>query len=176
MGASGWSYSVPYQEDIADALEKLRDDVYARGEHYKQDPDPTRDMTEDEYRATLDLANDPDGIQQFLLEEWQQARLRPIPVDADTLIAAQPESGTHSIIDICNGLSEDPDYFTAAPLTADQTLDLFGTARPSTPQVLHWLTTYDIGKIRDRWEGAYLISYSPDGKPEQIHFTGYSGD
>lgn len=102
--------------------------------------------------------------------------MRPVPVDADTLIAAQTTSGTHSIIDICNGLSEEPEYFTAAPLTADQTIEIFGTAQPATSQVLLWLTTYDIGQIRDRWEGAYVVSYSPDGEPEQIHFTGYPGD
>lgn len=102
--------------------------------------------------------------------------MRPVPVDADTLIAAQTTSGTHSIIDICNGLSEEPEYFTAAPLTADQTIEIFGTAQPATSQVLLWLTTYDIGQIRDRWEGVYVVSYSPDGEPEQIHFTGYPGD
>src|SRR5690242_4495545 len=100
MGASDWSYTVPYSGDIAGALEQLRAEIYERGEYYKHEPDPALRMNEDEFKATLDLDNDRDGIQEFLLEEWRKAKNRPVPVDADTLIAAQPDSGTHSIIDI----------------------------------------------------------------------------
>ena len=120
MGASGWAYSVPYQQDIAGALEQLRAEVYARGAYYEQPPDPAQLMTEDEFRASLDLDNDRDGIQQFMLEEWLKARSRPAAVDPDTLLASQPDSGTHSIIDICDGVAEQPCLFAAAPLTAEQ--------------------------------------------------------
>src|SRR5882724_1687251 len=30
MGATGWSYFVPYEEDICAALQRLREDVFAR--------------------------------------------------------------------------------------------------------------------------------------------------
>lgn len=176
MGASDWDYTVPYRDDIAGALKQLRDEIYERGEYYKQEPDPTLRMTEDEFKATLNLDNDPDGIQAFLLDEWRKAKNRPAPVDADTLIGAQPDSGTHSIIDIYEGLSETPDLFTASPLTAEQLLEYFGTESPTTPQALEWMSIFDIGSIRSRWEAAYLVSYSPAGIPEQIHFKGYSGD
>jgi hypothetical protein len=32
MGASGWRYFVPYQPDIQQALQELREDVFKRGE------------------------------------------------------------------------------------------------------------------------------------------------
>ncbi len=176
VGASVWHYSVPFQDDIAGALEQLRAAVYERGEYYRQEPNPTAEMTEDEYRATLNLDDDPSGIHQFLLEEWLKAKERPIPVDADTLVAAQPESGTHSIIDICEGVSEWPDMCTASPLTAEQLQEFFATERPTTVQVREWMSIYRIGEIRDRWSGAYVVSYSAAGEPEQIHFTGFSGD
>lgn len=176
MGASDWHYSVPYQEDIAQALEQLRADVYASGDYYKKEPDPTLQLSEEEFAATLDLDNDPDGIQEFLLGEWRKAKQRPVPMDADTLIAAQPDSGTHSIIDVCQGLSETPQLFTASPLSVDQLLECFGTERPVTAQVMEWMSGYDIGRLRSRWEAAYLVSYAATGEPDRIHFRGYSGD
>src|SRR5437016_10769645 len=33
MGASGWSYFVPYEADISAALQRLREDVFARGDY-----------------------------------------------------------------------------------------------------------------------------------------------
>ncbi|HUS33703.1 MAG TPA: hypothetical protein VMZ53_34620, partial [Kofleriaceae bacterium] len=36
MGASGWSYYVPYDADFAAALGKLHDDVFERGEYYRR--------------------------------------------------------------------------------------------------------------------------------------------
>jgi len=33
MGASGWSYFVPYEADISAALQRLRADVFARGDY-----------------------------------------------------------------------------------------------------------------------------------------------
>ncbi|WP_034261505.1 hypothetical protein [Actinospica robiniae] len=176
MGASGWEYSVPYQDDIAAALERLRVETYERGGYYKAEPDPSLQLSEDEFKATLKLDDDPDGIQNFLLEEWHKAKKRPAAVDADTLLASQPDSGTHSIIDICDGLSEHPCLFTASPLTAEQHLEIFGTDRPSRPAVLEWISKHDIGHIRARWEAAYVVSYSAAGSPERIHFVGFSGD
>jgi hypothetical protein len=35
MGASGWSYFVPYQSDIEQALQELRQAVFERGAYYK---------------------------------------------------------------------------------------------------------------------------------------------
>ena len=176
MGASGWNYSVPYQDDIAAALEQLRAETYDRGDYYKAEPDPSLQLSEDEFKATLALDDDPDGIQQFLLEEWHKAKKRPAAVDPDTLFASQPDSGTHSIIDICEGLSEHPSRFTASPLTTEQHLEFFETDRPGTPAVLEWASKHEIGRIRARWEAAYVVSYSATGSPERIHFVGFSGD
>lgn len=40
MGASGWSYSVTYQPEVAAALEQSRQDAYNRGAYYREEPDP----------------------------------------------------------------------------------------------------------------------------------------
>jgi hypothetical protein len=35
MGASGWAYFVPFQVDIAKALQQLRDEVFQRGDYFR---------------------------------------------------------------------------------------------------------------------------------------------
>jgi hypothetical protein len=37
VGASGWEYAVPYQEDLGAALDKLRRQVFASGDWVKPD-------------------------------------------------------------------------------------------------------------------------------------------
>jgi protein tyrosine phosphatase len=37
MGASGWVYFVPFQVDIAKALQQLREEVFRRGDYFKPD-------------------------------------------------------------------------------------------------------------------------------------------
>jgi hypothetical protein len=38
MGASAWSYWVPYRDDVDAALQALRRDVFERGEYYRATP------------------------------------------------------------------------------------------------------------------------------------------
>jgi hypothetical protein len=171
MGASGWDYRVPYQADIAAALEELRWQVYHDGTYYKKDPDSTLDMSDEEYRATLPGNGDDDDIGTFLLEEWRKAKMRPAIDSPDTLMANQPGSGTHSIIDMCDGVSDAPKLFTVSPLTDAELLSCFGTLKPTGEQVGAGATLGD----RTRWQGAYVISYDDD-TPSEIHFYGFSGD
>ncbi len=37
MGASGWSYFAPYQEDINAALQQFRRQVFESGKYFKMD-------------------------------------------------------------------------------------------------------------------------------------------
>ncbi|GAA2600585.1 hypothetical protein GCM10010399_34240 [Dactylosporangium fulvum] len=103
-----------------------------------------------------------------------ERKSRPAPVDPDTLVTAQPHSGTHSIIDMTNGVSNQPTFATVSPLPADNLISTFGTVTPSTGQVQAWMSA-DAASERDRWIGTYVISYR-DGQPDHIHFCGHSGD
>src|SRR5262245_46343637 len=100
MGASGWHYSVPYREDVEAALQELRQATYDAGDYYKDPPDPRYKLTEEEFVAQLDPEEEANGINEFLLEDWRRGQTLPTPVDPDTLLRSQPESGTHSIIDM----------------------------------------------------------------------------
>jgi hypothetical protein len=176
MGASGWHYLVPYQDDVAQALEELRHAVYNSGDFYREEPDATHALTEEQFIAQLDPAGDALGINEFPLDQWREAQQRPRPVDPDTLFQSQPHSGTHSIIDMAHGVSTQPSMFTASPLTPQQLLESFATTTPTDQQTLAWAKRSGYSQYRTRWEGVYVVSHDAGGQPDQILFTGYSGD
>lgn len=171
-----------YQPDIAAALQQLRREVYARGEYHRaHDLDPRYALTKAEFMATLDPAHDELGLNEYFIEDWHNAQrdgraalVRSSPTDPDSLLASQPHSGTHSIIDM-RSVSAVPAAFAVSPLTNDQTLTFFGTLTPTRNQVVEWMKSFDPYPIRDRWQGIYVISYV-DGRPDEIHFVGFSGD
>ncbi|MEU1688949.1 hypothetical protein [Micromonospora sp. NPDC005707] len=175
MGASEWRYVVAYQADVGAALQQLRQEVYDRGEYYREpvERDSDLDLTEEEFRARLDPRDDDDGFSEAIIEDWRERKRRPVPVDPDTLVAAQPHSGTHSIIDMINGRSDSPGFATVAPLTGEELIRAFGSTTPPSAQVQEWMRAG--GGLRERWSGTYVISYR-DGQPDHIHFSGYSGD
>jgi hypothetical protein len=175
MGASEWRYLVPYQADVGTALNQLRQEVYDRGEYYRESPerDADLDLTEEEFLARLGSRDDDDGLNDAIVADWRARKRRPVPVDPDTLLAAQPHSGTHSIIDMANGVADRPGFATVSPLTSAELITAFGSTAPSSDQVQEWMKAG--GGLRERWVGTYVISYR-DGQPDHIHFAGYSGD
>jgi hypothetical protein len=76
---------------------------------------------------------------------------------------------------MCDGVSAEPAAFTVSPLTDEQLFAFFGTRTPTPDQVAAWIKSFDLSSIRERWQGIYVVGYV-DGRPEQIHFTGFSGD
>ena len=173
MGASDWHYTVAYQPDVKAALQQLRRDVYDRGEYYREPADNDLAMTEDEFRARLDPRGENDGLNDAIVEDWLERKNLPMPSDPDTLLAAQPHSGTHSIIDIANGVSDHPRFGTVSALTDEELREAFGTTAPHSSQVQEWIRSGL--STRDKWVGTYVISYR-NGEPDYIHFSGYSGD
>src|SRR2546429_1644774 len=128
MGASEWYYTVAYQQDVGVALRQLRQEVYDRGEYYREDAESSSDLdlTEEEFRARLDPRGDDDGLNEAIVGDWLERKRLPVPVDPDTLFAAQPHSGTHSIIDMVNGVSDRPRFATVSPLTSEELRNAFG--------------------------------------------------
>jgi hypothetical protein len=175
MGASAWQYTVDYRPDVDAVLQQLRREVYDRGEYYREPADSSGDvgMSEEEFRARLDPRNDHNGLNDAIVEDWLARKRMPVPADPDTLFGAQPHSGTHSIIDMINGVSDQPDHATVSPLTGAELREAFGSTTPLSTQVQEWMKAG--GGVRERWVGTYVISYR-DGQPDHIHFCGYSGD
>lgn len=172
MGASGWSARVPYQEDIAAALQQARQRAYEEGDFYR-DPsvERLRSMSEEEYVAwgLAQVGGDADPDQFRWL--WQAAQTEV--TGPDSLLASQPESGTHSIIDMTR-VSDRPAFGAVAPVPVELLQESFGTTRPTVEAVEKAIDEGRIYGFRS-WCGMYLIGYRDD-QPAEIFFVGYSGD
>ena len=176
MGATSWLYFVPYQEDVEAALQALRRDVFLRGDY-------AAPIDRETMIAALQQAlRRPKCYDADLVAQWKEdlERLESIPeADPDDveaaigeLLAVNREAGTHSILDI-RSTSSTPGFGVAAPLSAAQLTQLFGTQKPMHHMVK--ARRAEIEVLRDRWEATFIIVYQ-DGEPDEIAFIGYSGD
>jgi hypothetical protein len=143
---------VEHQPDIAAALEVLRRQVFESGDYYPRSINP-------EYAAFVGITP-----------------MESNPPTIDELLEMQAEEGTHSILDIDGGVSDDPIVGTASPLSSQQLMDTFGTLTPTCQQVT---TSLDDGRwfpaARERGSALYVTCYLSD-QPRHIHFAGFSGD
>ncbi len=144
MGASGWDYAVDVDEDVAAALERLRQQLFAEGDYLG-----------------------PGG--------WGPSEREPRPGSIDELLDAQAGEGTHSILDICDGVSDAPVECAASPLTPQQLHDFFETPSPSCTQVQAWMDGAAYDEVRERWEAVYIVCHE-HGAARHLHFGGFSGD
>jgi len=169
MGASGWQYFVPYQSDFKKALDELREQVFQSGKYYKRTSFLQSIIDESYYDAIADAKK----RQEFI--EWHRtmkAAKEPEPTTIEELIMLNEEDGTHSIIDI-TGISSTPKFGMATPLSSLQLIDFFGSEKPTRDLVKQKVV--EIMDLRERWQATYIIVYK-DGLPDEIFFTGFSGD
>lgn len=175
MGASSWTYFIPYQDDIDEALQILRQQVFEKGEYFKLDyGNNWRNQTEEAFLEGLKTETDPE-VRDILLDDWRYLKDLPEPTDISSLLNWNRESGTHSIIDITDGVSYQPDFGTVSPLTDEQLMSIFGALKPTREMVESWIRNSDLVDLRDRWEGLYIIVFAND-TPAEICFAGFSGD
>ena len=141
MGASSWSYFIPYQTDISKALRELREATFERSEYFQRDPywksmsfvdflPPVPDLTEEE--------------KADYLAEFQKLQTLPEPTSIETLIEWNGEAGTHSILDIAQ-IGSKASFGVAAPLSKASLKKFFGTDKPTREMIereernLDWL-------------------------------------
>jgi hypothetical protein len=155
MGASGWEYVVPYQQDLGAALDALRHQVFASGEYVK----PSY------YGDVFDLP-EPGQLEDLMQDERYGEFMGT--------------SGTHSIIDVWSVIPADfdgEDFGTIRPLSDAECAELFGAARPSRAD---YEPLADSVQLHDyvtggRWTGRAAVLWA-NGAPADIVFWGYSGD
>jgi len=198
MGATGWTYFVPYEADISAALQRLREDVFARGDYVYGD-----NLTDQQIKAILEKTR-PE-MDPWMQEVRKQAETLPEPIRTvylqkaesfkrsimsgdlppkkrkpksktiEAVLEFQAESGTHSILDIV-GISPEPQFRHISPLPREKLAELFGSATPTHAEIE---TAHDSGSLEDfvseRWEGIYVVAYH-EGLPSEIFFAGCSGD
>ncbi|MGI5520424.1 hypothetical protein ACQEUX_05670 [Micromonospora sp. CA-259024] len=148
MGASGWSYFVAYQPDLDEALDALRDRVFAEGDYWwaRSDAVPNSASDYPDRPATMAQLFDDEAVQ---------------------------ECGTHSILDVYRVLNdgETPDFGTVDPVSAAEALSLTGTER-LTREHLGALR----GLAVRSWFGRCAVLHDAQGEPEEVYFWGFSGD
>ena len=183
MGATGWTYFVPYQEDINKALQELREEVFKAG-GYQKPYEPTGEELEAAKSYLASLSPNPERTRKELdaILAFSEAIKRPrrsvrAPKTIIQLLKQCGEQGTHSILDI-ERVSSTPAFGAVTPLSRQQFLEVFGTEQPTHVQVAKWSTRIDrldAEPLYGRWEGIYIIVYK-DSQPDEIYFEGCSGD
>ena len=169
MGASGWSYFVPYEMDINAALERLRQDVFQRADYLLLEDWGLMNEADERIAA----GDDPAIVQA---DRMAKRAALPHPSSIAELFEWNMDSGTHSILDMESGVSNAPAFGTVSPLTDEQLIAAFGTTTPTHDQIERRMEREDlVGSLRRRWEGLYIVVY--DGSsPSELYFAGFSGD
>lgn len=169
MGASGWSYFVPYQEDVRLALQQLKEQVFAEGDHYP--------IAWYQYLLShpINTDDDPEYQEEFRAELrtfLENAEKNP-PKSIEELLERNGLDGTHSILDMTEGISEDFRWFSITRLPEESIVTIFGSDKPSRSQIED--RKKDLFLVLGRAYGLYLIAYEND-QPSEIFFIGVSGD
>ena len=150
---SEWSYWAPYDADIATALQRLREDVFARGDYV--------------------TADSPISVGTRIIVPT--SRTRPKPATIEELLEQEAETGTHSILDM-TCISAKPKRKAISPFPSSLLLEYFGSEFPSPSEIQE---VYEFGSLEQfvtkRWHGIYIIAHF-NGKPSDIFFAGCSGD
>jgi hypothetical protein len=166
MGASGWSYFVPYQTDPNQALDELRQHSFASGDYYS----PFKFLTMFVEQG-LDQQM-PQPYQLELRQDLEELRRQPAPQSIEELLERNETEGAHSILDI-SAVADRPAFGVVELLSGDDCQDMFGTAYPNRAMVE--AKARELETRNGRWSGTCVIVYEAN-QPVELYFTGYSGD
>jgi hypothetical protein len=172
MGASSWSYFVPYQSDIEKALQDLRQSVFTEGDYYKPDAFAQENLAlvKRQYEEGRITKEELEGLVHQV-----EAEAEPAPETIEELLEQRAEEMTHSIIDIQRVSDEPGDYFTVTPLSPKEHEEVLGTVRPTRALLERDETQSALFRLRGRGSGVYVIAYKND-QPDEICFVGVTGD
>ena len=203
--SSEWSYFTPYEADISVALQRLREDVFARGDFVIGHGFPKSDMAElmkqhipiyeVQMKEFIAKAEDTSLSEhdRFLFREVSERMKSQLveyrrelaeassplskqkPKTIEELLKQQAEIGTHSILDITR-VSPTPKRKAVSPLPDAVLADYCLSGTPSREEIED---VYEFGSLEKyvtkRWRGIYIIAYT-NAKPSEIFFAGCSGD
>ncbi|HVB24543.1 MAG TPA: hypothetical protein VNG51_21585 [Ktedonobacteraceae bacterium] len=198
MGASGWYYFVPYQEDIALVLALLHRRIFAEEDYfdtwlsdhilYKY----WNDLNElwEEFRRFWIEADGRERIWEGFMQAGLKELARvlaakqidvalPEPPTIEELLRCYGTQGMHNILDIM-GVAEQPGLYMATPLTREEHLTFFGTEKPTRARLeaalaWDWRPGRSLYDIRRRWQAVYFTVYKDD-RPDDLCFCEHSGD
>lgn len=166
MGASGWSYFVPYQADLNQALEELRQQSFINGDYYTQLNFLTM-MVESGVIQQMSPAD-----QAEIQSQLEELRLEPQPQSIEEVLERNETDGAHSILDI-TAVADEPDFGVVQRLSDSDCEAIFGTPYPTHAMVE--LKKNELQTYNGRWSGVCVVVFEAT-RPAEIYFTGYSGD
>lgn len=190
MGASGWSYFVPYQADLQAAFDQLQADVLESGDFSKGGA-WWEGLALEDYLPPDRLS--PDDIESYR-QELEALQRQTYPITIDQWRKWNEPDGTHSILDIervveqispspsWSSYQADPEAWSVAfseqfaviaPMPDDLQSEIFGTTRPTKAQIIAQESA--ISDHHERWQGFIITAYEND-QPHELCFIGYSGD
>ena len=112
-----------------------------------------------------------DKLRAQVFESGQFRGAEYSPATAEAALEMMDADGTGSILDISR-VSEQPDFFCAAPLSESELQACFGTSRPTLGHIKGSDAFWD---TIERGHARYVVVYEDD-QPENIFFAGYSFD
>lgn len=169
MGASSWRYFTPFKENPQEALDILRQEEFKDGRYYKQGAN-LPDNFED-WATNLNLEKEQWSLFKDGFDELK-SRSKISPNSIEELFELNEDSGTHSIIDIFE-ISLTTDLKESGLLDSDTLINLFGTERPTHQMVEE--KANELYNFRGRFLCTLIVVYKNE-IPDELYFTGYSGD
>ncbi|WP_110519303.1 hypothetical protein [Herpetosiphon llansteffanensis] len=190
MGASGWSYFVPYQADVQAAFEQLQAEVLKSGD-FSKGRAWWEGMDLEDYASPEELS--PDNIEDYR-QELEALQSQTYPTTIEQWRKWNEPDGTHSILDIERVVEKisplprwssnqaDPEAWSQAfseqvaviaPMPDDLQREIFGTTRPTKAQIIAQESA--ISDHYDSDQGFIITAYEND-QPHELCFIGYSGD
>lgn len=190
MGASGWTYFVPYQANVQTAFDQLQAEVLERGDFSKGDA-WWEGLTLEDYLPPDRLSSD--DIESYR-QELESMQRQTYPTTIEQWRKWNGPDGTHSILDIERIVAQiaplplwshnqdDPEawqqafferFAVIAPISDDLQREIFGTTRPTKAQIIAQESA--ISAHHERWQGFIITAYEND-QPHELCFIGFSGD
>lgn len=141
MGASGWSYFVPYESNVKTALAKLQAKVFEAGDYY--DPcerKPADDQTFTEWIVANNIKIPKEKVallkKAFESGKKNAKEKRKIKVTTiEELREKNGDTGTHSILDI-REIEETDVPYKSGKVSDKHLLEIFTTLKPTREMIL----------------------------------------
>jgi hypothetical protein len=168
MGATGWSYFTPFQQDVEKALQELRNEVFVKGKFGQANalpPDVLAQMP-----AELKAAFENLRAHETARQGGYDRQFASI----EELLETTGEDGTHTIVDILH-TGEGPDFGVAWPAPPEVVEEVFGKAKPTHAEIEKAQGQLTEKLELERWQAVFVTVYLNE-QPTEIYFEGVSGD
>lgn len=156
MGASGWSYFVPYEEDVKSAFDKLQQRVFEEGDYY--DPYQIDDSTfEGKFGSHLSGMSETQIKQLRESFEYHKVlsveKSKVVVNSIEDLKVKNGNTGTHSILDI-DQIAETDNFYRCGKVSDLHLQELFSTLKPTEEMVI--AKSPELQTYRGRWLCTYV--------------------